>query len=229
MQKMEPLSFGNYYHIYNRGIAKANLFYKKGNYEHFQNLYKKYIDPITDTFAYCMMPNHFHLLVRIKEEEEIGNLSEFVDSVPNEISFLNADRSLNPNRVPNPVGVAIKNKKIRLPHFYFSDLFNSYSQAINKQENRTGSLFQRPFKRKKIETEAHLKQLVIYIHTNPIKHGFVKHCKDYPWSSYHDIISAEPTNIKREQVLNWFDNVADFIKIHNNKTDLLMDEKIVSE
>ena len=228
---MEPLSFGNYYHIYNRGIAKANLFYKNGNYEHFLNLYKKYIDPIADTYAYCLMPNHFHLLVRIKEEEEINDISDSVlnelsnmsafaesDSVQSGIPFLNADRSDDTVRL----------RKLN-PARQFSHLFNAHAKYINAIENRTGSLFQRPFKRKKIETEAYLKQLVIYIHANPVKHGFAKYCKDYYWSSYQDIISSEPTNIKREQVLNWFNSVSDFIKIRNTKSEMLMDEKIVFE
>ena len=68
MQIIEP---GRYYHIYNRGINSCNLFEENTNYEHFLRLYEKYIHPIADTYAWCLMKNHFHFLVRIKEEREI--------------------------------------------------------------------------------------------------------------------------------------------------------------
>ena len=70
-QKIEPVEHGKYYHIYNRGINGENLFREKDNYIHFLNLYDKYIEHIAETSAWCLMPNHFHLLVRIKDEDEI--------------------------------------------------------------------------------------------------------------------------------------------------------------
>ncbi len=75
---MQTLEFGKYYHIYNRGINSCNLFEEASNYEYFLRLYEKYILPIADTYAWCLMPNHppvrqvgFHILTRIKEKEEI--------------------------------------------------------------------------------------------------------------------------------------------------------------
>ena len=69
MQNLEP---GRHYHIYNRGVNSCNIFKKTTNYEHFLNLYEKYILPIADTFAWCLLSNHFHFLLRIKNEDEIG-------------------------------------------------------------------------------------------------------------------------------------------------------------
>ena len=65
--KTTPLEYGNFYHIYNRGINGCNLFYDNENYEYFLHLYDKYILPVADTFAWVLMRNHFHLLVRIKK------------------------------------------------------------------------------------------------------------------------------------------------------------------
>ena len=64
----EPLMQGNYYHIFNRGNNSSNLFSKPEEYEHFLHLYDKYILPITDTYAWALMRNHFHLLVYIKKD-----------------------------------------------------------------------------------------------------------------------------------------------------------------
>lgn len=61
MQANTPLEYGRYYHIYNRGVNGANLFYTTSNYEHFLRLYERYLNPVVDTFAWCLLRNHFHL------------------------------------------------------------------------------------------------------------------------------------------------------------------------
>lgn len=71
MQTLQPLENGKYYHIYNRGINSGILFKEKSNYEHFLKLYDIHIEPIAETYAWCLMKNHFHFLIRIKEMEEI--------------------------------------------------------------------------------------------------------------------------------------------------------------
>ena len=76
MSSPPPLAYNCYYHIYNRGNNRENLFKQDRNYRYFLKLYAKHIEPIADTFAYCLLPNHFHLLVRIKGETE-QNLSGF--------------------------------------------------------------------------------------------------------------------------------------------------------
>ena len=71
MTSPSPLLFDTCYHIYNRGTNGENIFIQERNYEHFLKLYEKHISPIADTFAYCMLRNHFHIAVRIKSKEEI--------------------------------------------------------------------------------------------------------------------------------------------------------------
>ena len=61
------LEQGKYYHIYNRGNNRENLFYEKRNYDYFLGKYIKHIVPIAETFAYCLLKNHFHFSVRIRE------------------------------------------------------------------------------------------------------------------------------------------------------------------
>ncbi len=71
MQQIEPLNYGKFYHIYNRGINSCDLFYENTNYEYFLGLYDKHISHMANTYAWVLMKNHFHLLVRIKEEVDI--------------------------------------------------------------------------------------------------------------------------------------------------------------
>ena len=117
---MQPLEFGKYYHIYNRGINSCNLFEESTNYEHFLRLYEKYILPIADTFAYCLMPNHFHFLVRIKELEEIK-----LNNLQNPVRVLN---NKNMTGILKPDRFDIQNR----PSQPFSHLFNAYTTAFNK-------------------------------------------------------------------------------------------------
>ncbi|MCZ4694463.1 hypothetical protein DWB61_05360 [Ancylomarina euxinus] len=189
MQAIYPLETGRYYHIYNRGINSCDLFTEEDNYNYFINLYEKYIDPIADTFAWVLMPNHFHLLVRLKDVNEI-DLS-----------------GLKP------------------PHQYFSNLFNAYTKAYNKRNNRHGALFERPFKRKLIEDESYFKQLVLYIHNNPVHHGFCSHPIEYGWSSYLTCLSHKPTKLKRNETIDWFNDEANFKYMHNKAVETMQLEK----
>ncbi|NOU45912.1 MAG: hypothetical protein HOO86_02490 [Bacteroidales bacterium] len=74
---------GNFYHIYNRGINSCDLFHEPTNYEHFLGLYDKYISSVADTFAWVLMPNHFHLLVKVKENVvyKYSNADRSIDAV----------------------------------------------------------------------------------------------------------------------------------------------------
>jgi len=65
------LKHGLYYHIYNRGNNKESIFKEDRNYNYFIDLYRKYIHSIADLYAYCLLPTHFHILVQIKQFEEI--------------------------------------------------------------------------------------------------------------------------------------------------------------
>lgn len=145
MQKVEPLTCGNFFHIYNRGINSCNIFFDNENYEYFLHLYDKNISPVAETYAWALMKNHFHFLVRIKAKSDIPG---FV-YLP------------NPDEAPSPV-------RVGTPAQQFSKLFNSYAQAINKRFHRHGSLFERPFKRKRIDNRVWLKRTILYIHNNPV-------------------------------------------------------------
>lgn len=70
MKSSTPLQFGHYYHIYNRGNNGGNLFFEERNYPYFLKLYTHHIYPIADTFAYCLLKNHFHFLIRVKGHSE---------------------------------------------------------------------------------------------------------------------------------------------------------------
>ena len=63
----QPLEPGCFYHVYNRGNNGDNLFYNQENYKFFLRKYDEYLSPLVETYAFCLLPNHFHLLIRVKE------------------------------------------------------------------------------------------------------------------------------------------------------------------
>ncbi len=76
MSQTIPLLEGQYYHIYNRGNNGENIFFEDRNYEHFFKLYIRYIYPIAETYAYCLLRNHFHLLVKIAPKPDLLGLKD---------------------------------------------------------------------------------------------------------------------------------------------------------
>lgn len=67
----ESLRADTFYHIYNRGINRENIFKEDANYIFFLKKYAKYIFPVARTYAYSLLRNHFHLLIYTRSEEEI--------------------------------------------------------------------------------------------------------------------------------------------------------------
>jgi hypothetical protein len=112
-----------------------------------------------------------------------------------------------------------------VPHRHFAHLFNAYARYFNKRTDGTGNLFERPFKRKLVHNEDYLRQVILYVHNNPIHHGFCSHPLEYPWSSYITCVSEKPTKLKRESVLNLFNERDNFKKQHNQQINLEKIEK----
>ena len=209
---------GNFYHIYNHAVGGRDLFKEPDNYMHFLGLYDKFIDPIAETFAWVLLPNHFHFLVRIKENVvyKYSNADRSVDAVRFEqVKWQTIN--LSTSNGPDSVGNKIKTPK---PHLHFSHLFNAYSKYFNIKYGYYGVLFERPFKRKLIDSTEYLKNVIIYIHNNPVYHSFCEHAIEYSWSSYLTCISVKPTKLQRQAVVGWFDNEANFKTMHNAKIEI---------
>jgi putative transposase len=214
MSSPSPLLYDTYYHIYNRGNNRENIFVQERNYQHFLNLYSKYIDPIADTFAYCLLRNHFHLAVRIKSEEEIIESTKTL-KVSSAIKSYTMQERLARSKIDQP-GKPLGSGGIGsdYPSKQFSNFFNAYAKAINTAYGRTGSLFQHPFGRVPIASGRQFWNVIAYIHQNPQKHKFVDDFRDWKYSSYGILISDKPTRIKREIVLDWFGGKQAYLDWH---------------
>jgi len=140
---------GHYYHLYNRGANRESIFREKDNYVFVLGKIKRYCVELALTLiAYCLMPNHYHWLVRQDGEQPAGLLAQRV--------------------------------------------FNSYTKAFNKRYERSGTLFEGPYKVVQVDDEAHLLHLCRYIHANPVKDGLVAEISEWPYSNYPEWVELRP-------------------------------------
>lgn len=180
-----PLETGCYYHLYNRGVEKRNIFLSHSDYLRFLEaiaFYQKTPTPMklsdfrrgkakfkkteaqTDLvriFCYCLMPNHFHLSIQQLQEK----------------------------------GVTI----------FLKRLLDSYTRYFNTKYERVGTLFQGSSKAKLVENDEYLLQLSKYIHRNPFpldKWG----AKTYPYSSYNYYLTRKPRSsfCEADFILSYF-------------------------
>jgi len=183
-----------YYHIYNRGVEKRQIFLDDQDYKVFLHFLKRYLtkppefpDQVrppwrSDLFdkvklvAYCLMDNHFHLMIKQLSKEAT---SEFMKA-----------------------------------------LINSYVRYFNEKYERVWSLFQGRFKAVLIETESYLLHLTRYIHLNPIWSSEsdevrpasrsdlqrdLGKIRNYPFSSYQEYLGNRKTEwIHPEEILPFF-------------------------
>jgi REP element-mobilizing transposase RayT len=208
-----------YYHVCNRGHNHDLIFFNDENYKLFLKKFSSYLLPYLDVIAYALLPNHFHFLVKIKPIEIVGNV--YFDKYPGKKKEIDFYTDLVHKIIGNS----------------FAALFNSYTKRLNFQQKRVGSLFQGACQRKLIDTNAYLQCLIEYIHYNPIKHGLISLPRDYDYnsldqlskyrySSFPALYSDEPTHIRKDIVLDIFDDLEGVTQFHHNYNAEKIENKI---
>lgn len=169
----DPFEEDCYYHIYNRSVNNETIFLSERNYTYFLDQWKKYLSRELDVLSYCLLPNHYHFFVKVKENASNETLEDL-----------------------------------------FKRFLSSYSLAFNKENRRKGALFQKRFKRIKVENDDYITSIIHYIHNNPIHHGLTRAYEEWKYSSYNSIVSDKPTLIMKKEVLEWFGSKENFIEFH---------------
>lgn len=218
MTSPSPLLYDTYYHIYNRGVNRADIFVEERNYDLFLRLFEKHLIPVADLFAYCLLKNHFHLSLRIKSEEEILESKKTLPIKTLKVSAPNTRHNVQASS-PNP-GDHTPGKPLGFETYasrQFSNFFNAYAKTINKAYGRTGSLFQHPFGRVPITSDRQFWNVIAYIHQNPQKHGFVEDFRTWKYSSYGLILAPDGKRIliKRQEVMKWFGTKDNYLSLHS--------------
>ncbi len=192
----------NVYHILNRGVNGQELFRKREDYASFIERYIKYINPIAFTYTYCLMPNHFHLLIKIKP----------FDLIPKKISLDKNDATLS-----------------RKLSQQFSNFFNSYAMRFNKLYDRKDKVFHQSFKKIRVNNENYFKYLIYYIHRNPVHHKFCYDLNDWKYSSYWEFLNNSDIWFNTKAFETFFESKADFKEIHHRVIENYLDEKFLLE
>jgi putative transposase len=177
---------GQIYHVFNRGNNSQKVFFKRENYLFFLDKIKKHILPHADILAWCLMPNHFHLMI------EVNHLEAVISEQVTQSHLLTKTRTLNDS---------------------VSIILRSYTRAIQKQEYITGSLFQNRTKalcltepqgispayfnthfgmmgNLDLPETNYLNVCFSYIHMNPVNDRLVRNPEDWEFSSYCDYYSG---------------------------------------
>lgn len=198
-----PFYQKQFYHVYNRTNNKELLFVTDTDRIRFLHKIEQYLIPYMDIFAWSLLPNHFHLYVRIKSERKI---EEYLNSLPagklcnTERKFIKRKTSLH---------ALIENS--------FARFFISYSSIFNRIYHRNGNLFHRPFKHIYTNSENQLHQTILYINTNAVKHNLASSINDYKWSSYWSLITERNLQVPSKELFILFGGKEAFINHHKDK------------
>ena len=177
---IQPITEGSYYHIYNRGVNGMRIFRRKPDYQRFLQKYTFYCGKAVKTLSYCLLPNHFHLLVYIRENAQ------------------------EPRRDGKP-GMFRLNASVQLGH-----CLNSYAQFFNRNYQRTGPVFESPFERKLLDDEGYIQSVISYCNRNAVHHGLVKDIRKWEFSSYHATLNNDQSIIDVEEVLERYGSIDRF-------------------
>jgi putative transposase len=194
------MELGQVYHLTDHAAYKNNLFIVPDNYRFFLSRYQDLLPQVVDTYAYCLMPNHFHIAIKVKTKAQILQLPPDV-----------LERWKLSKNSPD------KDFQRRVSK-QFSNLFSSYTQALNKQQNtRRGTLFESNFNRRKVEDRAYFRHMILYVHCNAVHHGFCDHYMQWSYSSIHSLLfDAEPTFLRRDILFDFFGGKEAFIQAHED-------------
>jgi putative transposase len=194
---------GHLYHIFNQGVNRQKIFFNPSNYQFFCEKIKTQLQYNADVLCWCLMPNHFHLMVQANV-----NTIDYSTQSQNKQKIPHLQNSMAPNTdINTSIGI----------------LLRSYTRAINVQEKRTGALFREGTKAicltpndrltsPWIEYEE-ITSLIIehpemsypnicynYILNNPVSAGLVKHIEDWPYSSIHEVYAENSTIINLDKI-----------------------------
>jgi len=241
-----------YYHIYNRGVDKRDIFLDED--DHFRFLHNMYvfndIHPILDCSISGIehMPSDRRFVrfqsVRFRESNTIPEIEQLKKQPEREKLVEIFCYCL----MPNHFHFILKQLKDGGITKFMRKLCVGYANYFNKKYERSGALFQGRFKAVLVETDAQMMHLSRYIHVlNPgemvepdIREGKVRDeerlgifLKKYRWSSYLDFLGFRnyPSLITKEFLLGYFKDVKEFERFSTTwkRSDLLQIEPLTIE
>jgi REP element-mobilizing transposase RayT len=203
MKYLEAFQENEYMHVIAKAVGLNVLFKTDNNKIYFLNQYFIYLSGYVDTYCFCLLTNHVHWLVKCRSKDKLlRDLNQLPKKKKHQQDFIDGNISFE-----------------RALEYQWKDFFISYSLTFNYKYKRHGTLFVNPFRRITIQDQAHLIQLIIYIHANQIKYGIEKKIDRSTFTSYHSILGSQISKLNREAVLELFGGRSSFIELHQNTID----------
>ena len=204
----QNLDYDCHYHIYNRTVDGLTLFQSEVDFNVFLKKYIKYFQPYFSTYAYCLIPNHFHFIIKVNSEEQLLSAAE-KDNSTSAQKLINRDSSVSE---------------------FFSDLFKRFFSSVakrhNNKYNHNGAVFSERVKRVWIENDDRLRYLIAYVHHNPIHHHLKYSYGDWVYSSYLAFFSEKPSALDRATVIKLYGRSDRFLEFHKAFQVMKLEEEI---
>ena len=191
-----PFQYEQLYHIFDKVVTGTKLFREEEDYWNFMKRYTRYFSPYFITYAYCLIPNHYHFLIKVRDEAQIKGAVKKEDT--------NAARKYLEGK--EDVNFFLQNQ--------FSRCFSGVTMKYNNKYKRQGPLFLQGTKRVLLNAFRTFEQQMHYIHSNPRHHFLVKKIEQWPYSSYPTYISNHNTQLPRAEVFQRFGGKDRFIQFH---------------
>lgn len=191
------------YHIVFKSVDGLFLFKQPANYALFLDRFKAFTDTILDIWAYSLLQNHVHLIVKVKSAIAIQKTFTAIEPIQQTVAM----KALLANSMDEIYLDAVIERQI-------NSFMVSYTSTINNKENRKGGFFQKPFKRILIADDTYLQQAVIYVHANAEKHQLVDSFLKYRYSSFDEILAGNSLYVNTQAVIKFFGNVKNFNELH---------------
>jgi putative transposase len=209
-----PLEPDKMYYLFHQSAGKDSLFYSDENYLSFLKCYADMLVPIADTYAYCLLPNQFHYLVKIKSEKIIFDFLKKQNRIPEEnLSFEEyKNLALNTSSLVGNIFSLQLNKQ-------FTNFLNSYQQILTTEQNKKHQLLIQSTKRTLIENDEQFLDTLINIHCSPNDSSTRVDYTKWKFSSYAAYLSERASAINREVALDLFQGRDNFIAEHNKKME----------
>lgn len=199
-RRATPFLPDQYYHFYNRGNNRQAVFFERDNYLYFLKGIKKYLRESVEILVYCLMPTHYHILVRIRQTSEVLKTSEVSGKVSLAMQKFGISYTKAINKRFERVGALFQGQFQAKPIQHYNHLLNlcvyihanpvkdglvalpedwEFSNYLEWMNLREGTLVNREFIEGNFGTPEEYKRLVMeYIKTRNLPDDVRKYLQD---------------------------------------------------
>ncbi|MEO6356855.1 MAG: hypothetical protein ABIU77_06215 [Ferruginibacter sp.] len=201
-----PFLPDNHYHLVFKSIDGILLFRQNSDYTIFLERFQQFTSLALNTWAYCLLSNHAHFIIKTKSIKAIAKEIGEIDFAKQTVAMKKLLAASNKDAVLD-----------EMMERQINSFMVSFANYTKNKYRHHGGLFQKPFKRLEVDTDSWLQTAIIYVHLNSLKHKVFNDYAAYLQGSYFYFIQQCNTYCASEEVLAFFDGLKQFISLHEAK------------